>query len=157
MMLFPEDPKLRPQLLDALATQLRSERLVSVVEKSKGDAFARSALLDAKEVDELLFRMESAAVSRISASRGGAFAPHFLGELSDRVVTITDFLTLPSPNSALVEPEKLQGDLEIAALNLLFTRDGVDVVRVPIGLPVWENKDMTIQARPGWVEFHKSR
>ncbi|WCM27852.1 hypothetical protein NDN01_02670 [Sphingomonas sp. QA11] len=156
MMLFPEDPKQRPQLWDALANQLANEGIVSVVSGGKGDPSAPSKNLSPNEVEAVMSRMKGAAISRISASRGSAIAPHFGGTVQNRGVAITDFITTPSPGSPGVELVQLQNDLEAAALSLLYGTDAFDSVRVPVRISSWSTKDLSIDNVAEGIEFRKA-
>ena len=155
-MLFPEDPKQRPQLWDALANQLASQGIVAIVSGGKGNLSAPSKNLSPIEVEALMSRMKGAPLSRISASRGSAIAPHFGGDVQDRSVAITDFITTPSEGSIGVELVKLQNDLEAAALNLLYGNDAFDSVRVPVRISSWSTKDLSIGDLVDGIEFRRA-
>jgi hypothetical protein len=156
MMLFPEDPKQRPQLWDALANQLANQGIVAVVSGGKGDLSAPSKNLSADEIEALMSRMKGAPISRISASRGSAIAPHFGGSVQNRSIAITDFITTPSEGSLGVELVQLQNDLEAAALNLLYGTDAFDSVRVPVRISSWSTKDLSIGNVAEGIEFRKA-
>lgn len=155
-MLFPEDPKQRPQLWDALTNQLANCGIVTVVSGGKGDLSAQSKCLSPDEVETLMSRMKNARISRISASRGNAIAPHFGGNVQDRSVSITDFITTPSEGSLGVELVQLRNDLETAALSLLYGTDAFDSVRVPVRISSWNTKDLSIGNFAEGIEFRKT-
>jgi len=154
-MLFPENPKQRPQLWDALADQLEKRTVVVVISGGKGDLSAASRHLSPDEAEALMSRMRDASISRISASRGTAIAPHFCGSVYKKTAFITDFITNSAKGSRGVEIIQLQKDLEVAVLSLLYGADAFDFVRAPIHIPSWISKDVLIRTVADGVEFQR--
>jgi hypothetical protein len=156
MMLFPEDPKKRPQLWEALSDQLARQDVALVVNKGGGDATVPSKRLSSDEIEALVARMKGASISRISANRGVAIGPHFSGQIKDWSVTITDFVTTRGSSPSGTDLAQLQNDLETAALNLLYGGGQLNVVRLPIRIAKWNSKDLNIQSLSEGIEVRKA-
>jgi hypothetical protein len=154
-MLFPEDPKRRPDLWDAVATQLAEHAMCFIIKEGVGNPLAEAKGLLPDEAKLVLARLQGAEVCRISANRGLAISPHFAGRREGDLVMVTDLLTYPSEGASTVDSGKLERDLETAVINLLFAVGGANTVLVPLSLEPWAMQDAEITLTRDGLMFSK--
>lgn len=154
-MLLPEDPKRRPGLWDAVATQLAEHAMCSIIKEGVGNPLAEAKRLLPGEAELVLARLQGAEVCRISANRGSAISPHFAGKREGDLVMVTELLTYPSEGASTVDSETLQRDLETAVVNLLFAEGGASTVLVPLSLAPWAMRDAEIGLTREGLMFSK--
>jgi hypothetical protein len=154
-MLFPENPEKRPELWESMEKQLAHEAMCYVVIDGIGYPDASATLGINVSAENLVQRMKSAMICRISASHGKPIAPHFAANLEGATASITEFVTYPSEGTQTVNVGQLRHDLEAAVINLLFGSGEINRVFVPLDINPWDMRDAEVHSTSEGLMFNK--
>lgn len=156
-MLFPENPEKQPTLWQSVFEQLIKDKICLVIENGVGDPFSEASLLDKNSIKNVLTRMQSSDICRISANRGQAVSPHFSAKRNGKSIFFIEFLSYPSEGVLTVSNEKLIHDLETSIISLFFSKNNDDIfnVFVPLHLTPWIMSDVDISSVEEGLLFTK--